>query len=351
MARFNIPYLLVLIAALSMSSVSHAQIFGGGPDFGSGENGTGRNSVDFDLTGIIGCQSDDTSSEEVPLIVICSFYLEELLDQLVEAESVLDEIFNGYRSDSPRFFRNQLDGPVQIEVVFAAIDGPGGALATAGPHPDATSFEELYAFFGVRPFLLQNQDQLRNWVIPRRAQMNLDVDDIIPLLITELMIDVAVHEAFHAMGHTGVADPNVDPPAGGAFVMSNLTRATTGFGQFNFLGDQTGINGVGYGLTEFRQESGNPLATFIPLSQNDEASHLSAFEPVFNRTDEGFQDAFTPFAPPPGIQGIMSFSLQGMFADLGYRVRGINSPGFIDLDNDGKADDPVIINPIQGDHN
>ena len=47
----------------------------------------------------------------------------------------------------------------------------------------------------------------------------------------------------------------------------------------------------------------------------------------------------------------MSFSLQGMFADLGYIVRGINGPGIIDLDNDGQADDPVVLNPIFGDHN
>ena len=33
-----------------------------------------------------------------------------------------------------------------------------------------------------------------------------------------------------------------------------------------------------------------------------------------------------------------------MFADLGYSVPGINAPGFIDLNNDGQEDDPLLIN-------
>ena len=335
MARLNLPAIFVLIVSFSLCSVSQAQIFGGGPVAGNGENGTGLNSVDFDLAGITTCQSDDADPEDAPLIVICTFFLEDLVSQLVEAEGTLDEIFRGYRQDSPRFFRNQLDGPVQIEVVFAAIDGPGGALATAGPHPDFPALEEAFAFFGVNPFLRVNDPNIRNWVIPRQARMNLDVDDVIPLVVTELMVDVAIHEAFHAMGHPT------------AFELSALNDETSGFGQINFIGDEAGINGIGYGVTEFRAESNNLLATFVPLSQSDGAAHLSAFEPTFVRFNEGFQDAFIPFAPPPGIQAIMSFSLQGMFADLGYRVTGINSPGFIDLDNDGKANDPVVLNPIE----
>jgi len=341
MARLQLPALLVLIVSFSLVSVSQAQIFGGG-FAGNGDNGTGNNSVDFDLSQILNCQPGidfDLDSAEPPLSVICGFLLEELIDQLVEAERFLDEVFIGYRSDSPRFFRNQLDGPVQIEVVFAAIDGAGGVLASAGPHPGFADFDELFAFFGVNPFLRRpGVNNLRNWVIPRRAIMNLDIDDVIPLLLSETMIDVAVHEAFHAMGHPT------------AFELSELNAATSGFGQINFIGDPVGINGAGYGLTKFRAKSGNILATFVPLSQNDDAAHLSPFEPTFIRLDEGFQDTFIPFAPPPGVQAFMSFSLQGMFADLGYKVRGINAPGVIDIDNDGQADNPVIINPIFNDH-
>lgn len=330
MARFKIPAFFVMIVLISLGSNSHGQIFL--PATPAGENGTGFNSVDFNLQAIISCDQNPNGvdPDAAPLAVICAFFLEELVDQLVEAEQVLDEIFNGYRQDSPRFFRNQLDGPVVINVVFAAIDGPGGTLANAGP--------DSFAFFTSNPLLrFRDPATVRDWVLPTTATINLDIDDVIALVVTELMVDVAVHEAFHAMGHPS------------AFEFSNLNAPSSGFGQINFVGDEAGINGAGYGLTEFREESGNFLATFVPLSQSDGAGHLSAFEPTFNRVDEGFQEAFIPFAPPPGIQGIMSFSLQGMFADLGYLVRGINAPGIIDLDNDGEADDPVIINPILGD--
>lgn len=346
MARTYLPALVVLVISFSLGSVSQAQIFGGG-FAGNGENGTGNNAVDFNLLPILNCQPGEEyqlDSDEPPLAIICNFLLEELLDQLVEAERFLDEVFVGYRQDSPRFFRNQLDGPVQITIHFDEIDGAGGTLAVAGPRS--------FAFFVTNPFLrLPDNRGVRDWVISRTGTITLDVDDVIPLLLTELMIDVVVHESFHAMGHTGVDDPLDDPLTGGAFVLSNLTGPTGGFGQINFIGDPTGINDIGYGITEFREESGNILATYIPLSQNDGSAHLSPFEPAFVRFDEGFQDTFIPFAPPPGIQGIMSFSLQGMFADLGFKIRGVNAPGFVDIDNDGDADDPVIINPIFGDHN
>ena len=348
MARCHFSAILALVIAFSLGSISHAQIFN--PGFaGNGENGTGNNSVDFDLLPIINCQPGEFFELDPampPLSTICNFFLEELVDQLVESERFLDEVFNGYRPDAPRFFRNQLDGPVRIVVHFQAIDGPGGALAVASPL--------TYADFFVNPFIRPGASgNIRQWSISRTGRISLDVDDVIPLVLTELMIDVAVHEAFHAMGHVGVVDPlaPIDPLTSGAFVRSGLSGRTNGFGQINFLGDSTGINGVGYGLTEFRQESGNLLATFIPLSQSDGSAHLSAFEPTFVRLNDGFQEAFIPTAPPLGIQAIMSFSLQGMFADLGFRVRGVNSPGFIDIDNDGQADDPVVINPITGDHN
>lgn len=328
MARFNFTAFLAMIALICLGSISHGQIFLG--DTGNDDNGVGFNSVDFNLTSIINCVPN--GADEDDLDIVCNFFLEELIDQLVEAENVLDEIFAGYRQDSPRFFRNQLDGPVVIDVVFSPeSDDVGGVLATAGP--------DSFASFISNPFLATRfGSPVRDWVVPRTATMNLDVADIPGLVVTELMIDVAVHEAFHAMGH----------PA--AFEFS-LLNAPSGFGQLSFVGDPSGVNGAGHGVSEFRQESGNLLATFVPLSQTDDGGHLSPFEPVFVRFDEGFQETFIPFAPPPGIQGIMSFTLQGMFADLGYRVRGINAPGFIDLDDDGEADDPVILNPILGDHN
>lgn len=305
---------VLAVALVSQPAVSNAQIFG------SGEL---TNSVDLDLLAIIQCQLPE-GTDELLEFIICNLLLPDLIDQLVEAEAFLDQVFAGYRNDIPFFLRRQLDEPLRIQVVFDAIDGPGMVLATAGP----TSFANLVP----NPFL--RTGVLRAWSIPRTATITLDVDDVVDLVLTEVMVDVAVHEAFHAMGHPS------------AFLISRLNGPTNIFGQINFLGDDHGINEAGFGLLEFRGESGNPFAQFIPLSQSDSAAHLSAFEPAFNQPASGLQEVFIPTAPPPGTQAFMSRSLQGMFADLGYKVRGVNAFGFVDIDQDGIEDDPLIINPI-----
>ncbi len=304
---------MLAIALASQPAVSNAQIFGDELN----------NSVDLDLLAVIQCQLPE-GTDELLEFIICNLLLPDLIDQLVESEAFLDQVFAGYRNDIPFFLRRQLDNPLRVEVVFDAIDGPGMVLATAGP----TSFANLIP----NPFL-RNFGTRRAWSIPRTARITLDVDDVVDLVLTEVMIDVAVHEAFHAMGHPS------------AFLISGLNGPTNIFGQVNFLGDDTGIDESGFGLLEFRFESGNPFAQFIPLSQSDSAAHLSAFEPAFNQPASGVQEVFLPTAPPPGIQAFMSRSLQGMFADLGYKVRGVNAAGFVDNDQDGIEDDPLIINP------
>jgi hypothetical protein len=203
------------------------------------------------------------------------------------------------------------------------IDGPGNILAQAGPN--------TVLVFLPNPFLRQ-RGGFRAWAITRTGTMTIDYEDVIFMVLSDILVEVAVHESLHALGH-----PN-------NFLVSGLNGPTNGFGQVNFNGDRAGINGAGYGMREYRLESGNPLATFIPLSQNDDAAHLSQFSPVFVRPD-GFQDIFIPTASPPGF-GILTRSAMGMFADLCFRMRGINTPGFVDLDGDGIADNPIIVNPI-----
>ena len=165
------------------------------------------------------------------------------------------------------------------------------------------------------------------------------------MVLTEQLVDTMIHEALHALGHPS------------SFDRSGLNSVNNVFNQVNFVGDFSGINGIGYGLTEFRAESGNPLAQVVPLAQTDVTApgetpgHLSDFEPTWVRLDEGLLEGFTTTAPPPGVRNFMSKTVRGMFADLGYRVRGVNAPGSIDLDDDGVEDDPLITNPIFGDHN
>ncbi|MEM9411105.1 MAG: hypothetical protein AAGA30_08335 [Planctomycetota bacterium] len=280
------------------------------------------NVVDLDLTEVIQCNIPD---EEPLKPLICNVLLECFVDQLNEAESFLDQVFTGYRNDMPAFLRNQLDEPVLIQVVMDSIDGKGMVLAQAGPRTVVNLLPN--------PFL-RLRGGFRGWSIPRTGTMTFDIDDIPCLVLSDSIQDVCVHEAFHALGH-----PNL-------FEIAGLNDASNVFGNVNFVGDVAGINGVGYGLTEFRQESGNPLATFIPLSLDDGSGHLSIFEPTFVRIDEGFQEVFVPSISGGGIQAFMSRSLQGMYADLGFQIRGINGPGFIDLDGDLIEDNPLVINPV-----
>ncbi len=286
------------------------------------------NSVDLDLLAIIQCQVPQ-GTDPIVEFQICQLLLPDFVDQLVEAEAFLDQVFAGYRDDIPVFLRRRINGPVRLQVVIDAIDGPGGTLAQAGPN----AFANLIP----NPFFRFNE-ATRAWSIPRSGTITMDVDDIVFMILTGLMVDVAVHEAFHAMGHPS------------AFEMSGLNGPTNIFNQVNFLGDPTGIEGAGFGLVEFRQESGNPFAQFVPLSQEADpmarGGHLSAFEPAFNRPNDGVQEVFLPSVGGADIQGFMSRSLQGMFADLGYKVRGINADGFADIDQDGIADDPLIVNPV-----
>lgn len=324
--KFIISGLAIICLLAGNFSVANAQVFGPvGPILGPEGS---PNTVDLDIAPIVACESDGNPSDDVAFV--CAFFLEFLLDDLVQSEAFLDEVVIGYRNDLPIFFRNQLTEPLVIQVSLVDMDGPGGVLATAGPVQSAN--------FLPNPFL-RLRGGFRAWSLPRMSVMSLDPADVPFLILTEGMVDTIVHEAFHAMGHPF----NFDPPESG------LNNAINAFGQINFVGDLAGINGVGFGLTEYRAESGNPFAQFVPLQQDvapgDTPGHLNPFDPTFVRFDENIQEVFLPTAPPPGIQNFMSRALQGMFADLGYVIRGINGPGFIDIDLDGIADDPLIINP------
>ena len=309
---------IVFLYAGFFALESDAQIFRDAP--------ISRNVVDFELTEILTCNPNNV---EIPF-VICEELLPLILDQLVEAEEFLDQLFVGYRRDMPRFVRNQLQGnPVLIRVRYFNTDGAGGVLATAGP-------DQQFVF--QPPLFLVNFRRYRSWILPQFSTINMDVNDIIPLLMTDELVEVVVHEAIHAMGHPSSFE-GPDP------LNPHLNRPLNFFDQVNFLGDDTGINGIGFGLNEFRSESANPFAQFIPLSTNDGGGHLSPFEPAFNRPAENLQEAFLPTAPFGDIQAFMSRSLRGMFADLAFEVTGITNEGILDINGDGLDDNPLIINP------
>ena len=279
------------------------------------------NVVDFDLTEILTCMPND----EVPGI-ICSALLDLLIDDLLEAERIIDAVFAGYRDDIPLFIRNQLDEPILIRFRMVEDDGPFETLAFVQPAAD------IQIDFAPPPFL-QLFSNYRAWSVTRFSTVNLDVDDVAFLLLTDGMVSTAVHEVMHSLGHPR------------NFEVSRLNRPLNIFGAVHFRGDIFGINRVGYGMTEFRSESQNPFASYIPLSTTDGGSHLNPFEPSFNRPNELLQELFLPSAGGPGVRDFMSRSLRGMFADLAFRVRGVNYPGIIDLDGDGIMDEPLLVRP------
>jgi hypothetical protein len=272
--------------------------------------------VDFDLLNIITC-SDFDPIDDAENFAICAFFQEFLLNDMLESEAFVDQVFAGFRQDMPRFLRFQLPDKIFILIALAEIDDVGGTLARAAPL--------AFADFIPNPFIRRGRF-VRAWSLPIAGFMEIDIDDLPFLILSDTMVDVAVHESFHALGHPS------------AFDRSFLTGPVSIFGQINFIG----VNDGGFGLEQFRVESGNPFAQFVPLSQFDDHAHLSMFEPAFNRPAEGLQEVFLAFA---GAQGFMSRSLRGMFADLGYRIRTVNLPGVIDIDGDGTNDDPLIVNP------
>lgn len=338
--RFNniLSGLTIICLLAGTTGVSQAQIgpATGGPFGGPIVPANSPNVVDFDITPILNCASDNPIQD--PIAFVCNTpLLEQLIDDLIQAEAFVDEVVIGYRNDMPIFFRNQLQEPLVIQVSLVIEDGPGGILATAAVVQSAD--------FMPNPFL-RVRGGFRAWSLPRLSVMSLDADDVPFLLFFDGMVDTIVHEAFHAMGHpTNFDGAPFDPTSTGA----GLNQAINAFGQINFVGDNQGINGVGFGITEYREESGNPFANFVPLQQDlndgNTPGHLNPFDPTFLRLDEELQEVFLPTAAPIGTQSFMSKALQGMFADLGYIIRGVNGPGFADIDLDGIEDDPLIINP------
>ena len=324
MLRGSVSFLLCTFIALSMVTqpkIAEAQLT--------------TNTVDFDITAIINCTVPENTEPAIEDL-ICRILYPCMLDQFVESERFMDELFVGYRNDMPAFFRNQLDEPVILVCEIIDIDGPGNVLAQASPGIDANmdGINDPGSILTLQPNpFLRRRGGFRAWAMTRIGLIQFDVDDMAFMILSDTLQEVTVHEAYHALGHPSL------------FAASDLNGVTNVFNQVNFNGDGNGINGVGFGLTEFRAESGNPFASFIPLSQNDGSAHLSAFEPSFRREAEGFQEAFIPTAPPPGVLGFTSRALQGMFADLGFLIKGVNSPGFLDLDGDGIEDDPLVINP------
>lgn len=264
----------------------------------------------FRLPDIFQCNVPSTIDREFEN-QICDNLLQSIIDDLNEAESFLEQLFVGYSNEVPAEFTDQL-GACQIKFLFEDIDGPGGVMVTGRPLPD-----------GIESFPAQDPE----WFFSVVGEVLLDVNDIELLLNSNRLVEFATRGALEALGFPTI------------FEMSGLIVNIPMAGE-NYIG----VNGGGFGLEEYRMESDDPSAPFVPLDQTTNAEYLCRFESTFVRTDIVAREILTPPINPTSCSRFfMSRTLRGMFADLGYSIPGTNAPGIIDVNGDALDDSPLFI--------
>lgn len=295
-----------LVASVSLCLLLDQSVANAAPQQGP------ANVVDFDITPILNCASDNPISDEIAL-VCNTFLLQEVIDDLVETETLIDAMLVGFRDDLPAEFLAELSTTF-IEFNLVELDGLGGRMSEAGSIADTT-------FPDVAPF---------EYVISNLAIVNLDAADI-PFLVSTGGLNAVIAQAtLRALGFAP------------AFQATGLI-GTESFGALRYRG----TDGGGFAIDEFRVESGSPFATFIPLllGENDSV-FLSPFESAFFVKGTSLREVLIPLLNEPCTRAFVSRSLRGMFADLGYLVAGINTPGIIDLDGDNVDDDPLFVRQV-----
>ncbi len=218
-----------------------------------------------------------------------------------EAEAIWEARIQAYSTELPRAILDQL-GSLTISATVAPIDGPFGILGFAGP--DA---------------VITLGSSRRNFAVAVRSSMTFDLDDFPSLIADGTLVQVITHEMGHALGFGTLFDGN------------DLIGPRGGFGPTEY------ING-GYALKNYRRETGNPIASYVPLEQRGGAGtalgHWIDAPPFFN---QAFTAAFKKelmtgflgdidtttntiiFADP-----FIAEATWGAFADLGFAVDGIN---------------------------
>lgn len=203
-------------------------------------------------------------------------------------------IANGIRNafyDAERFWESRLIGfssqlpiliqrtkrPVQFTAVIADIDGPGGVLGFAGP-------SSLTTLTASRPYTLA-----------AGAAMTFDSEDAVPFYLLGLFDDIVRHEMAHGLGF------------GTLFAQNRLNLGPFG----NYTGS--------FALKSYRVEAKKPNALFVPLDGG--GGHWDAADPFFFDVDTISGDLMIPFITDFPVVTETTFAV---FADLWYRVKGIN---------------------------
>ena len=237
-------------------------------------------------------------------------------DLFVGAEAFWESRIQDWSEDLPLGLRRNLQ-PLQITASTGQIDGVGGAVGGAAVTSTATW--QSSGFFGTR-----------NYAVPQTAFMQFDLADLDsfdptdPFALTRAdFSDTIIHEMGHAMGFGSLWAEN-------DFLGASLGGAT----QYTF---------DGHALEQYRRESGNPFAQFVPIEQQGGGgtalAHWDSNDRFFNqldttgRTETMLGFIFNTDSNGNIINGIdfVSETTWGQMADTGWEVQGIN-------DNTGGTD-------------
>ena len=200
----------------------------------------------------------------------------------VQAERFWENRLIGFSGVIPRQILGQLQN-VRITVTVDGVDGAGGILAFAGPN-EVFTYETPY----------------QNINVAQTAAMTFDEDDIDGLLAGGLLDEVVLHEMAHALGFGTLWSDN-------------------GFNNIAFAN----YDGT-YAVRQYRKDNRQPLAQFVPVDQpqgGGSGGHWDANDSFFFNPNTFIGELMIPFlTDAPYVSNVTWAS----FADLGYKVKGIN---------------------------
>jgi hypothetical protein len=232
------------------------------------------------------------------------------------AERFWESRIIGYSDKLPTVVRSQLSR-LQIVASTPAIDGAGGILGQAAPTATVT-----YGGFNGFP---RGGNSLRI-AIATQATMQFDIDDMAGLQAAGNLESVVRHEMAHAMGF-------------GSLWNGNGLLAVGFNGQQNYVGN--------FGLTAYRKESGQTLSPLVPVEQGGGAgtalAHWDDDDPFFNNSRTGKTEGMlgTIDAFNPNVRTFWSETTWHQFADLWFKVRGVDGVPFTDLVFGGGGNVPI----------
>ena len=201
----------------------------------------------------------------------------------VQAERFWEARLIGFSDVIPRQILGRLHN-VEITVTIANIDGPGGVLGFAGPN-------EVFRY----------RTPYQNINVSQTASMTFDENDVDGLLAAGLLDEVVLHEMAHALGF-------------GSLWTANEFNAIA-FGNYNGT----------FALRQYRLDSRQPLAQFVPVEQQGgggtAGAHWDSNDAFFFNPNTFIGELMIGFiTDAPYVSDVTWAS----YADLGYTVNGIN---------------------------